>query len=544
MANPVPVPQLLTQLNTLTQLSLVRQLILMLLVAGAIALGTSVVLWSRGQNYTVLYSGLAPQDIAELSQALEAAQLRHRIEPGSGHLSVPEDSVHEVRLHLASLRLPRSSASGYDILSEKSSLGTSNFIEQARYNRALEQELAKTIKLLRGVRDVRVHVSVPKQSSFLRSSSKPGASVMLDLSGTATVSDTQIAGIAHLVASSVAGLDSADVSIVDQKGNLLSRPKGQDPLGGSTEQLKYTRNLEQEYTQRIIDILSPVVGPENIRAQVTADIDFTLVETTSENFDPARTVVRSEQTLEENRTNPAPAPGGTLQAAPPTNAEGNVVAATATGTSNNQSRMNATRNYEIDKSVSHVRRVPGDIRRLSVAVLVDLSPLTVDPETGITNTAEQNARLERMTQLVKDSIGYSAARGDSVNLIAERFSLPEEPPSQPIIQELWESPWVPSVLKQLGASIVILLLIFAVLKPALHSVMRPLQPQPALPEPGQAQPAPVAAASVPVSSDASSPIKQLPTRSAFDANLAQAQALVTNEPARAARMIKEWIASD
>lgn len=544
MATPAPGNNVFAQINNLAQLTLVRQLVLMLLVAGAVALGVSVVLWSRGHNYTVLYSSLAAQDVAELSQALETARLPYRIEPGTGYLSVPEENLQEVRLHLASLGLPRSGASGYDMLSEQSALGTSNFIEQARYNRALEQELAKTIKLLRGVRDVRVHVSIPKQSSFLRSSSKPGASVMLDLIGTGAVTDTQIAGIAHLVASSVAGLDSADVSIVDQKGNLLSKSSTIDPLGTSTEQLKYTRTLEQEYTQRIVDILTPVLGPENIRAQVTADLDFTVVETTEENFDPASMVVRSEQTQEENRSAATPPQPGALSPTPPTDAEGNVVAATATSTG--QSRVNATRNYEIDKSTSHIRRVPGDIRRLSVAVLVDLNaqlPLDADGVPIPPDPAEQTAKIERLTQLVKDSIGFSADRGDSVNVVAERFSQPPVEETPPIIQELWQSPWVPSALKQLGASIVILMLIFAVFRPALKNVLSPLQPQ----DLGQQQAIGSGAGSgqaLALGADGSSHAKQLPTRSVFDENLAQAQNLVTNEPARAARMIKEWVASD
>ena len=549
MATPSPGSILITQMNALTQLTLVRQVFLMLIAAGAVALGMSLVLWSRGNNYTVLYANLGSQDVAEMSQALESAQLKYRIEPGSGYVSVPEETLQQVRMHLASLGLPRSDGNGYEILSEQSSLVTSNFIEQARYNRALEQELVKTISLLRGVRDVRVHVSIPKQSSFLRSSSKPGASVMLDLVGTGSVNDTQIAGIAHLVASSVAGLDSADVSIVDQKGNLLSRPSGSDPLGSGTEQLKYTRTLEQEYTQRIVDILTPIVGAENVRAQVTADLDFTVVETTEESFDPSSTVVRSEQTLEETRESAANVPGA-LAATPPVDAEGAVVPATAT--SNGQSRVNATRNYEIDKSVSHIRRTPGDIRRLSVAVLVDLNAAqiaapTADAEARTVDPAEQAAKIERLTQLVKDSIGFSAARGDSINLIAEPFSLPvvEQPP--PIIREIWQSPWVPSALKQLAASIVILVLIFSVFKPALKSVLSPLgakEPHRSLPASISASPGTSISHAPAPASDGSEFAKQLPTRSQFDENLSLAQNVVNTEPARAARMIKEWVSSD
>lgn len=543
MANTALSSSTLAQLNSLSQLTIVRQFVLMLLIACAVALGVSVVLWSQGNNYTVLYSNLTSQDMSEITSALESGKLEYRIEPGTGYLAVPQTSLQETRLHLASLGLPRANASGFDMLSEDASLGTSNFIEQARYNRALEQELVKTIKLLRGVRDVRVHISIPKQSSFLRSSNKPSASVMLDVVGALLVSDTQIAGIAHLVASSVTGLNSEDVSIVDQKGNLLSK-SGNDLLGSSNEQLKYTRAMEQEYSQRIIDILTPIVGPNNIRAQVTADLDFTVIETTNENFDPNSMVVRSEQTQEENRAaGAAAALPGALSPTPPTT--DTTVAVVPAAPSTGPSRINATRNYEIDKSVSFVRKVPGDIRRLSVAVLVDLNslpstggPLTPAGSTPEVDAEQQAAKITRLTQLVKDSIGYSETRGDSVYIVNERFSQPEVFEEPQIIQEIWESEWVPTALKQLAASIVILLLIFAVLKPALKSVLTPVAAPLLANVPGLSHSTETAE----VGTNAAP--KKLPSRSVYDENLSLAQNVVTNEPARAARMLKDWVASD
>lgn len=530
MANSALNANPFAQLQSFTQLSIVRQIMLMLLLAGGVALGVSVVLWSRGNNFTVLYSNLSTQDISEITAALESAKLDYRIEPGTGYLAVPESSLQETRLHLASLGLPRASVAGYDILSEEFSLGTSNFIEQARYNRALEQELVKTIKLLRGVRDVRVHISIPKQSSFLRSSSKPSASVMLDVVGTGSISDMQIAGVGHLVASSVAGLKSEDVSIVDQKGNLLSG-NGDDPLGSSNEQLKYTRSLEQEYTQRIIDILTPIVGPDNIRAQVTADLDFTMIETTEEAFDPASRVVRSEQTLEENRGGGRPQPGSLSPAPPETGAAEETAEANAQA-GNGQSRLNTTRNYEIDKSTSYIRRTPGTIRRLSVAVLVDLNAAeTSDPQAA-------EARIERLSQLVKDTIGFDPDRGDSVNVVDERFSQPVIPEEPQMIEEIWQSPMFESTLKQLAASALILLLVFAVFRPALKSVLSPITTREISPAPGLTHDGGEGGEEVALA------IKKMPSRSVYDENLSLAQTLVANEPARAARMIKEWVGSD
>ncbi len=535
----------LEQLSSLSQLPILRQIVLMLVLAASVALGTSVVLWSRDSNFTVLYSDLESSDTAEIVTALDLAGLKYRIEPGSGYLSVPEEELQETRLHLAGLGLPRSATNGFDVLAESPALGTSNFIEQARYNRALEQELIKTIKLIRGVRDARVHISIPKQTSFLRSSSKPGASVMLDLLGTQSISDTQIAGIAHLVASSVAGLTIDNVSIVDQKGNLLSSEDG-DELNSSNEQMRYTRELEQEYTQRITTLLGPVVGDGNIRAQVTADIDFTVVETTAENYNPAISVIRSEQTAEESSGTATPPQPGALSLTPPllTAATDPTTAPPVESTS---SRTNATRNYEIDKSVSYTKTVPGSVKRLSVAVLVDLnSPLAAVAEGEAAATEDptlQAEKIARLTQLVKDSIGFNEARGDSVNIISERFSQAEES-LEPEALPIWQAEWIPSAVKQLAASVVVILLIFAVIKPALKSVVI---------APARTQN--LALSGYPTStangndthrlpSDAEHVKRNNPTRSAYDENLALAQNLVQNEPARAARMIKEWVNND
>ncbi|MES2624469.1 MAG: flagellar basal-body MS-ring/collar protein FliF [Pseudomonadota bacterium] len=538
----------LEQLSSLSQLSIFRQIVLMLVLAASVALGTSVVLWSRDSNYTVLYSDLESSDTAEIVTALDTATLEYRIEPGTGYLSVPEEHLQETRLHLASLGLPRSATNGFDMLAENPALGTSNFIEQARYNRALEQELVKTIKLIRGVRDVRVHISIPKQTSFLRSSSKPGASVMLDLLGTQSINDTQIAGIAHLVASSVAGLTTDNVSIVDQKGNLLSSEDG-DELNSTNEQMKYTRELEQEYTQRIIALLGPVVGDGNIRAQVTADVDFTVVETTAENYNPATSVIRSEQTAEESSGTATPPQPGALSLTPPALAAPTDVTREVTQETT-QNRTNATRNYEIDKSVSYTKTVPGSVKRLSVAVLVDLNtpaPVAAEGETApVEDPQLQAEKIARLTQLVKDTIGYNETRGDSVNIISERFSQIEES-AEPEALPIWQATWIPSAVKQLAASVVVILLIFAVIKPALKSVVISPARQQNLALSGGG----IAEAHdnghgqgmqrLPAEPEHS---KRSPTRSAYDENLALAQTLVQNEPARAARMIKEWVAND
>jgi flagellar M-ring protein FliF len=533
LAHPV-----LEQINSLTSLNIVRQFGLMLVLAAAIALGTAVVMWSRDQDMSVLYPDLSPTDSASVLTVLETGAIPYEIDQRTGLISVPTSQVQQVRLQLASQGLPRTNASGFDVLYEENSLGTSNFLEQARYNRALEQELVQTIKLIRGVRDVRVHLSIPKQSTFLRSGNRASASVMLDVVPGQMVNDNQIAGIAHLVASSVAGLDTENVSIVDQKGTLLSRNQDSE-FAVSSEHLQYTRNLEQEYTQRILDILAPVVGDGRVRAQVTADLDFTTIETTEETYDP-NTVLRSEQTTEELRGQSSPQPGDLSATPPDLLPDGTVqTAATAAATGGDaQSRTNATRNYEIDKSVSYIRSVPGGIKRLSVAVLVDLTQPAAEgagaANAAAASTPELDAeKLARLTMLVKDTIGYSEARGDSVNVVSERFT------ESPLLAEaeaapIWQQAWIPGALKQLAATAVVLLLIFAVLKPALKSVVN--VPGRQMVMPAGFDPAKLAGIEAPT--------KQMPAKSEYDENLTLAQNLVESEPARAARMISEWVSND
>ncbi|HWK54044.1 MAG TPA: flagellar basal-body MS-ring/collar protein FliF [Hyphomicrobiales bacterium] len=562
MASTALAHSALEQINQLSRLPWARQAGFMIVLAAAIALGTSVALWSQQADYVVLFPDGAAQDKVEVAAALENARIAYRLEPGSGRIAVPAADLQQARLQLATQGLPRSNAGNgaFEALQQGSAIGTSNFVEQARYTHALEQELVTTIKLLSAVRDARVHLSIPKQTSFLRNGSKPSASVMLDLVGGQHISDTQIAGIAHLVASSVAGLESERVSIVDQKGSLLSRQNA-GALEGSSDQLRHTRTLEEEYTQRILTLLTPIVGEGRIRAQVTAELDFTVVETTAENYDPNKTVLRSEQSLQETRgDDTAPLPGA-LTPTPPLDAAGNVVAPevpvlglegtppaatpptdpAATTPNSGQRRFNTTRNYEVDRSISHTRTVPGGIKRLSVAVVVDLLAPPAAPAAQVDDdeaaaaaaalATQQQEKLARLTQLVKDSVGYSAARGDSVNVISEAFSEPSFPVYEAATPPLWQQPWVPAAARNLAAGLVVVLLIFAVLRPALRTVVAP------------AAPAPVQLIVERDVRDDDEPEK-LPARSAFDENLQLAQNIVRSEPARAARMIKDWVAND
>jgi len=541
------------QLISLSQLSLVRQLGFMLILAASIALGIATVMWSQTAGYTPLYTSMTSQDSSDVVAALEQRGVPYKIDNGTGLVTVPADRIREIRMQLANEGLPRTSSRGFDILEEDQSLGTSNFIEQARYQRALEQELVQTIKQIQGVRDARVHLSIPRQTSFIRNSRRPSASVMIDVAAMTQPGDTQLSGILHLVASSVAGMETEDVSIVDQRGNLLS-DQNNSQLGNTSETMRYTRTIEQEYSNRIIDILTPIVGAGNVRAQVSANLDFTATETTEERYNPDNAVVRSEQVQEERlggagNGNTGVAPG-TLADAPPQ--EGNANQQQAQQQGNGNSRMSSTRNFEIDRSINHIRRAPGTIQQLSVAVLVDLQQGQLNGEEEL-DQDEIDSRIERLTQLVRDSIGYSAARGDSVSVLNEPFLAPEAIPASQIA--IWEQPWFFTTIKQAGASIVVIFLIFGVLRPAMKSVVGTV---PALSHAGGnlavaaagggAAPAmEIADDTVSVSEPAQAQLEAAPAPpapSVYDQNLSRAQSLVSQEPQRAARMIQNWIAND
>ena len=537
----------MAQLASLSQLSILRQIGFLLLIAASIALGFSLVMWSRDADYSVLYPDASATDNSDMVNALEQSQIDYRIDPKSGLVSVPAVQLQQTRLLLANQGLPRTAHTNSGDLDSTSPIGTSNFLEQTRYTKALEQELVTTIKLIRGVRDARVHVSIPKQTSFVRNGNKPSASVMVDLVGGMGLSDNQIAGIAHLVASSVAGMEATDVSIVDQKGKLLSRQHDAD-FQSSAEQVQFTRELEQEYSQRILAILTPMVGEGKVKAQVTADLNFTVTETTEENYNPERAVLRSEQLQQESRVTPsAPLPGELSQAAPANNG-GQAADSinTASGGNNNQNQLKTTRNFEIDRSISHRRNVPGTINRLSVAVVVDLQPKpltsTEDEEAPppVELTPEQiKEKIARFDRLVKDTIGYSEKRGDSVNVMHESFT-PDAALMESTPLPLWQEAWVWRLGKQVGAGILVLMLIFMVLKPAMTNVVRPTITV----SDGQAIPQIGTSMNIQLNNTEESGTKQLPARSAYDENLQLAQNLVKNEPARAARMIKEWVAND
>jgi flagellar M-ring protein FliF len=456
---------------------LFRQLGFLVVLAASVALGVYVVLWSQTPNYSLLYGSLSDQDVSQVLDTLQKSGIEYRVEEGSGAVMVPSANVHDARMKLAAVGLPKSANAGFGMLNEEQSIGTSQFIEQARYQHALEAELAKTIEKLGTVRGARIHLAIPKQSNFVRNKKHANASVMLDLYGGHELDSDQVSAIASLVAASVPNLEAANVSIVDQRGRLMTQNDSSGEFGLSNSQFKHARRVEESYISRIEDILAPIVGQQGVKAEVTAEFDFTRTEQTREMYNPDLPALRSEQVEEESRNGSSASGGipGALSNQPPANATlGNSPAQAgnaAEGDSGRQSNMQrrATRNYELDKTISHTKMQMGTIRRLSVAVLLDYKR-SLNEKGEVVYTEHSPEELLQITSLVRESIGYNAVRGDSVSVMNAEFARPDpvEPlPEQPI----WQQSWVLDLAKQGLGGLFALFLVFGVLKPILKNLV-------------------------------------------------------------------------
>lgn len=358
----------------MSNLPIVRQLGLLIGLAASIALGVGIYFWAKEPNYVPLFDGMSGADAAQVVTILEQGNTPYRMQ--GSIVAVPAGKVHNLRIQLASQGLPKSSSPGFELLDEEQSFGTSSFVEKTRFNRALEGELARSIATLNSVKGARVHLAIPKKSAFLRNQQGASASVLISLFPGRKLNQAQVAGVIHLVASSVSGMDSAQVTVVDQQGNLLTGNGNPSVISMGSEQFTFASSVEENYSQRIVDLLVPIMGAGNVRAQVTADVDFTATERTSETFGPNNTLLRSEQTSEERSSDNSKAIGGTpgAQANQPAAAEtvpGADTAALSNTSAATQITKQATRNYELDKVVSHIKEAPGTIKKLSVAVLLD-----------------------------------------------------------------------------------------------------------------------------------------------------------------------------
>ncbi|MEZ5529438.1 MAG: flagellar basal-body MS-ring/collar protein FliF [Porticoccaceae bacterium] len=542
---------LFKRFNSLSTQPVTRQLGLLVGLAASIALGIALVQWSMSPDYVPVFAELSPTETSDVVRSLEEQGIRYKLDHRSGLVSVPADQVHQTRLKLASDGLPKNDGSGFDMLYKEQEMGVSSFIEKARYDRALEQELSRSIASLDSVRSARVHLAVPKPSAFVRKRDKPAASVLLSLYPGRELTDRQLAGVIHLVSSSVSGLEADQVSVVDNQGKLLSSQGRDDGFAQTSEQFKFTRQLEESYVERITEILTPILGVGSVRAQVAADVDFTMVEKTSENYAP-EAKVRSEQLMEEKTAGESSGGvPGSLATQPPVETQvSNTPVEEEERSSSTRSSSKQIRNYELDKTISHIREVPGTLRKLSVAVVVDYQDM-VNDKGEIERSALGEERLAELTGLVKDAIGFDEERGDSVNVINASFVPPPalEPLPEPSILE---QEWVWRMAKYLLSTIALVLVVMTVLRPLMQASAAPPAAPAALggPQGGAAMANLGATNDMGLAEDQVTlgahnqlglPGGVMPS---YQQQLHMARSLAEGEPQRVAHVVKNWVAAD
>ncbi|WP_038054580.1 flagellar basal-body MS-ring/collar protein FliF [Thioalkalivibrio sp. ALJ1] len=453
-----------------------RQLALMGMVAGAIVVIVALLYWALRPTYVPLFPRMDAEDAAEVVQVLTQAGIQYQVDTTTGQVKVPQGDVANARLQLAGEGLPRSGDMGFELLQEDTGIGTSRMIEGARHHRAMEGELARTVASLDAVDRARVHIAEGEQSVFVRDRRPASASVVVHLRGNRSLSESQVGAIVHLVASSTSDLDPDRVTVVDQRGTLLTEDGAAAGMGGSGDRLGFTRDVESRYTDRVRDLLVPIVGRDKVRVQVNADIDFSSVERTEELYDPETIALRSEQSREEERTGADGGAGGVpgaLTNQPPDGgvigAEGEEGVAQPAPLPGSRS-TNVTRNYEVDRRINHIREMPGGVQRVSTAVVVDFrQEVNEDGETvQVPRDAEE---LERIEALVREAVGFNAARGDTINVVTAPFeAVDEELPAEEIA--FWEQPWFLEVVKIVAALLLALLILLTVVRPAMKQLMK------------------------------------------------------------------------
>ncbi|MFK7962775.1 MAG: flagellar basal-body MS-ring/collar protein FliF [Burkholderiaceae bacterium] len=458
--------------------------------AGILAL-TAIIAWSfislKEPPYKVLFANLSDRDGGAIIAALSQKNIPYKFAAGGDAILVPQDNVHGLRLELASQGLPRGDNTGFEILDEPR-FGMTQFQERLSYQRGLQGELTRSIESLAAVESARVHLAIPENGGFLRGRQKPSASVLVRLLPGRVLTRNQTAGIINLVAASIPRLNPADVKVIDQDGALLSADQKSDDLPNAA-QLAYSRQVEQSLSERITELLEAVVGRGNVRARVTADMDFSLTQSTDETFRPNQTqdsaAVRSQQLTGASARKLLEAGGipGALTNQPgadpaaPINGPAQDPAAAeraAAGAANTNDSSEAIVNYEVDKSTRVTRNGSGNIRRLTAAVVVNYRS-TPNAEGEVTQTALSAEELEKMNALVREAIGFSAERGDSINIMNSPFqqaAIVEEPDLP-----LWQDPQMISMAmdlaRHLGIALLGLVVVFKVIRPAMKAMTAP-----------------------------------------------------------------------
>lgn len=533
----------------LAALPMARKLTLAGGIAGLVAIAIAMSLWSSKGNYKVLYANLADKDGGAILAQLSQMNVPYKHAEGGSAILVPADKVHDVRLKLASAGLPRGGTVGFELM-DNAKFGQTQFQERLTFQRGLEGELTRSIEGLAAVQSARVHLALPNQNGFFREQQKPSASVLLTLHPGRALDRAQIAGIIHLVSSSVPELNPKAVSVLDQTGALVSGSADATGQGGlDAQQLQYVAQVEGSFTKRVLDLLEPVVGRDNLRAQVTADVDFSQSESTSEAYAPnqgrdAQATVRSQQTVEasnSSNTQPGGVPGATTNQPPtPATAPINGTAqplqtANAGAAGSGSNKREATTNYEVDKTVRVTRNATGTVKRLNAAVVVNHRSVT-DAKGKTTSVPLTPEELEKLTTLVKESVGFNAERGDSVKVVNAPFQV-----DKVVVEDvpLWKQPEVQDLLRTLAVpgalALLAMIVVFGAVRPAIKAAQTP-KPAPrldAVVDDANALPA--------LSATELLPALEAPGP---DKRLEQARQLAKDNPAALANLVRGWVAKE
>lgn len=530
------------------KLTMARQFGLLVGLAASIALGLSVVLWSQKDTYRPLMNSTNSFDARGLIEVLQANKLEFDIDPASGVILVKQTDLHAARLAVAGAGLSDDQTVGYELLDESQPLGQSQFMENARYLRSLEGELARTIASINQVKTARVHLAIPKRSVFVRDQREPTASVFTELYASSELDKSSVKAIRNLVSTSIPELSAANVSIVDQRGRLLSDDEENREEELTNRQFDYQRKVEDNLLARVNSILGPIIGSDKFQAEVTADIDFTKVEQSEELFNPDLIAIRSEQTVNEQMAS-ATQGGipGALTNQPPTDATApeTLPDGTAANTTPISTRDEATRNYEVDRTLSFTQFQQGRVRRLTVAVVVDdLSIL--DPDTGEFVEKEwDDAAILRLRTLVQDAVGYDVSRGDSINVINSTF---REIAEVEVLTAFYEQPWFWVIVKQVLAGIFVLILLFGLLRPAIRNLLAKGTDE----QNESAEDVALANLDVDeyliaddrVSLNSIDDFSLMGPSESFERQLEVLRGLIAEDPARVALVLQQWITSD
>ncbi len=462
--------------------------------AALIGIGVALTMSAGQGDYKVLYANLSDKDGGAVIAQLSTMNVPYKVQQGSGAIMVPAAQVPDLRLKMATAGLPKGSVSGFELM-DSARFGQTQFQERLTFQRGLEGELTRSIGSLAAVQSARVHLALPNQNGFFREQQKPSASVLLSLHPGRTLDRAQLAGIVHLVSSSVPELDPKAVSVLDQTGTLLTGSSdAAHGAGLDATQLQYVNQIESGYSKRIYELLEPIVGHHNLRATVAAEIDFSQSEATSEEFKPnqgaeASVAIRSQQTTEQGGAAGGALPSGVPGAAsnqPPVAATAPLSGASQPlhtaapgGTVGNGGRRDAVTNYEVDKTVRVTRNASGTVKRVNAAVVVNHGQ-TVDAKGKKTAVPLTSDEIEKLTALVKESIGFKQERGDSVKVINAPFKIetgaaPTETPwwRAPDTLDLARAAAVPAAL-----AFVALLVFFGLVRPGVRAALGPKQIEP------------------------------------------------------------------